>query len=144
MEPQERCADLVSEMYTLVFEQAYLHEVTNQVTDLHRDGRKAKNDPWPAGECRSVLTPWYEAGWVELIADAGAPTAFPDATWRGAATQTASYLVLAAADAGALLGEPSRWIAGTADGQVMLCRTDEGCSHEYDAWLALAQHPARG
>lgn len=126
-------------MYCLVREQAFLHEVTHQVTDLHRGGCDVVHGPWLPSECQSALTPWHRAGWIDLIADADAPFALSDATWRARASREDSYLVLAATDASALLHEPERWIAHTADGHVMLCLSDEGDRHEYPEWLALAE-----
>ncbi len=125
-------------MYCLVREQAFLHEVTHQVTDLHGDGRDVVHGPWLPRECQAALTPWHRAGWIDLIADADPPLLLSDATWRAGATRKDSYLVLAAVDASALLREPSRWSAHAADGHVMLCLSDEGDRHDYPEWLALA------
>lgn len=136
-------SDLVAEMYALVREQAPLHEVTSQVTDVLGEGREIVHGPWQPSECQMVLLPWHRAGWIELIADADPPLAFPDAAWRGRATREGCYLVLSDDDARNLLHDPARWLASTADGNVMLSCSDRGSRHEYPEWLAAAEE-ARG
>ncbi|WP_322921025.1 hypothetical protein [Nocardioides renjunii] len=135
---RERWLDLVSEMFTLVMEQAALGEVTRAVTDLLGDGREVVHGPWQPDECRAVLEPWHQAGWLDLVADAEPPSGLADAPWRDRAARDGAYLVLDAADARALLAAPARWVAGTADGEVMLCVSDSGSAREYAEWLRLA------
>lgn len=135
----DRWTDLVSEMYALVREQAFLHEVTHQVRDLVSEGREVVHGPWLSSECQSVLIPWHQAGWIELVADADPPLAVPEATWRDRASREEAYLVLAVADASALLRDYSRWMRNTEDGHVMLCLSDEGSRHEFPEWVSLAE-----
>lgn len=128
-------------MYTLVHEQAPLHELTAQVTDWLGEGREVVHGPWQPHECQSVLLPWHEAGWIELVAHAPHPVPVRDAAWRDRATRVEAYLVLSAVDASALLRDPSRWTVDTADGHVMLCLSEEGSRHEYPEWLLRANPP---
>lgn len=132
-----RWNDLVSEIQALVWEEAPLHEVTGQVAELLGKGRDVVHGPWTEAECRSVLLPWHKAGWIELIADVRSPSRLKSAAWHAQASRTGDFLVLAANDADGLLRDPTRWVVGTADGHVMLSRTDEGDSHEYADWVAL-------
>jgi hypothetical protein len=125
-------------MHALVREEAPLHEITSQVTDLLGEERVVVHGPWAAAECQSVLIPWHVAGWIELIADVDPPWQLTSATWRARASRSGAFLVLSANDAADLLHDPARWVVGTADGHVTLCRTDEGESHDYAEWVAVA------
>jgi hypothetical protein len=134
-----RWLDLVSEMHAAVWEEAPLHEITLGTVDHLSADRKVVHGPWTAEECQSVLLPWHRAGWIELIADVDPPWSLTSAEWRPRALQHGAFLVLAADDATALLGDHARWVLGTADGHVMLCRTDEGETHEHPEWIAVAE-----
>ena len=125
-------------MHALVWEEAPLHELTSQVTDVLCEGRAVVHGPWTAAECQSVLIPWHAAGWIELVADVDPPLHLTSAEWRARASRNGTFLVLSVPDAVDLLENPARWIVGTDDGQVMLCRTDEGDKHDYAEWLELA------
>ena len=126
-------------MHALVWEEAFLHEVTSQVTDMLGEGREVVHGPWTESECQSVLIPWHAAGWIELIADVDPPRHLTAAAWRDQASRTGAFFVLSANDAADLLGDPTRWVVGTADGHVMLCRTNDGDSREYAEWVALVR-----
>ncbi|MGZ5370866.1 hypothetical protein [Aeromicrobium sp.] len=136
---QDRRLDLLSEMYVLTAEQSYLHEVTSQVVDHLGDDNQVVHGPWTPAECQPILSQWLDASWLELIADLDPPPSDSNpAGWHARATVSGEYLVLAAEDARALLAEPDRWRVGAADGNVMLCRTEEGDRHDYAEWAALA------
>ena len=134
-------SDLVSEMYALVHEQAHLHEIPHEVRDLV-GGVEVVHGPWRPSDCRSVLEPWHRVGWIELVTDVVPPSRLGGASWHDRTRQQDAYLVLAPADAHALLHDDSRWTPGTCDGHVMLCLTDEGERHDYSEWLSLAERQA--
>lgn len=131
------------EMHAAVWEEAPVHELTLGTVDHLGEDRKVVHGPWTAEECQSVLIPWHAAGWIELIADAEPPGSLAAAEWRLHAARDGAFLVLSIDDAAALLSDSARWVLGTADGHVMLCRTDEGEAHEYPEWLALAERAQR-
>lgn len=141
-----RWSDLVSEMQALVWEEAPLHELTNQVTDHGRDGSTIVHGPWTAEECQSVLMPWHVAGWIDLVADADPVPGWQlrPADWHTRASRQGAFLILSKEDATDLLREPERWIVGTADGYVTLCRSDEGLRHDYPEWRKLAEQARSG
>jgi hypothetical protein len=139
-----RWLDLVSQMHASVWEEAPLDELTLGAVDHLGGDRKVVHGPWSAEECQSALIPWLAAGWIELIADVEPAWSLTSADWQSRAVRVGSFLVLSSRDATELLSDPARWVLGTADGHVMLCRTDTGEAHEYAEWLAMAETANHG
>ena len=142
-EPSRRL-DLVSEMHAAVWEEAPLHELPLGSVDYLGADRTIVHGPWSAQECQSVLIPWHEAGWVEVIADVEPSWSLASAEWQQRAARRGAFLVLSREDATSLLSEPMRWVLGTADGHAMLSPTDEGQAHEHAEWLELAEGTIEG
>ena len=138
-EESSRWLDLVSQMLVAVMEEAPLHEITAGAVDHGGPEGQVVHGPWSAAECQSVLRPWMAAGWIELIADVEPVWALSPADWQTRARGDGRFLVLSPPDATRLLNDPSRWVLGTADGHVMLCRTDAGQERGFADWLELAR-----
>jgi hypothetical protein len=140
-EDSARWADLVSEMYAVVYEEWPLHSVTQGAIDDLGGGRTTVHGPWLPEECQSVLIPWQDVGWLELVADAEPPPGWNlrPADWQARAVRRGAFVLLSNEDARELLHQPGRWTVETADGQVMPCRTEEGDRHTFDEWLSLAE-----
>jgi hypothetical protein len=128
-----------SEMNACVWEEAPLHELTRGTVDHLGADREVVHGPWSAEECQAVLIPWHVAGWIKLVANFEPPWSLTPADWQGRTSRDGAFVVLSSEDATALLSDPGRWALQTADGQAMLCRTDEGEAHEYPEWLELAE-----
>lgn len=126
-------------MYLEVWEEAPLHEVAAAAVDHSGPEGRVVHGPWSPAECQSVLLPWLNAGWIELIADVEPPWTPSPADWQARARRDGQFLTLSIADAIDLLNDPSRWSLGTADGHVMLCRTDENQERGFAGWLELAR-----
>jgi|GEM_PF-6096298 len=126
-------------MQAAVWEEAPLHEITHGVVDLWGTNGQIVHGPWSAAECQSVLLPWLAAGWVDLIADVEPPWPLAPSDWQPRAKRDRTFLILSATDATELLNDPSRWVLGTADGHVMLCRTEESQERGFSDWLDLAR-----
>src|SRR5690242_21959686 len=61
-------SDLVCHMRLLIAEEAYLWELTKQVTDYYGGGRTITHGPWRAADCQQVLARWFAWGLVDCIA----------------------------------------------------------------------------
>jgi len=138
-----RWLDLVSEMYASVWEGAPLHELPLGAVDVMGTGSTVVHGPWSPEECKSVLASWLGSGWIELFADVSPPWSLTEADWRPRAGRRDGFLILSTDDAVSLVNETERWVLGTDDGHVMLGASDHGQSHDYPAWLELAQRGRR-
>jgi hypothetical protein len=130
-------------MHGCTYEEAMLHELTWPVVYGTSDAAIV-HGPWTPEECRAVLSSWFDEGWIELVAYADPPQHWNlvEADWRHNATAAGSHVVLAKSDARQLLADPTRWIDGSDDGMVMLCRSDEGMQHDFSEWEQLADRGA--
>jgi hypothetical protein len=130
-------------MHGHTYEQSMLHEITWPVVE-GTSSAAIVHGPWTPDECQAVLSPWFHEGWIELVALADAPERWnlAEADWRRNATAAGTYVVLAKDDASELLADPTRWIDGSDDGMVMLCRSDEGMRRDFSEWERLADRGA--
>ena len=87
-------SNLVRQMRVLIAEEAFLGDLTTQVTDYYGGGRKVVHGPWQAGDCQRVLLRWFDSGLIDCIAIAWATAKGSrevinyeyDASWRSRAT----------------------------------------------------------
>jgi len=136
-------SDLVREMRILIAEEAFLWELTEQVTDYHGGGRSVVHGPWQAGDCRRVLLRWFDRGLIQCIADAWGKTAGSreivhfehDASWRSRAAERGQFLILDREDARALLDDPATWDREGAGAGVMVCESDATEGLSFGDWL---------
>lgn len=136
-------SDLVRQMRVLIAEEAFLGDVTTQVTDYYGGGEKVVHGPWQAGDCQRVLLRWLDSGLIDCIAIARAATKGCseiinyeyNASWRSRAAERGGFLVLDREDARALLSDPSAWDWEGAGAGVMLCESDGAEGQSFDDWL---------
>ncbi len=136
-------SDLVRQMRVLIAEEAFLGELTKQVTDYHSGGKMVVHGPWQAGDCQRILLRWFDRGLVDCIAVAWATTKGSgeivhyeySASWRSQATEAGQYLTLDRADARALLGDPATWDPEDVGGGVMLCESEAAEGLSFDDWF---------
>ena len=129
-------SDIENEMYVAVVEQAPLWELPKGSIDLEPTG-PVVHGPWAAQDCAAVIERWVERGLVELyLPILPAQSDVLPADWQPRGEGRDYGLVLARADALALLRDPSRWTVETADGQASLSTTDLGESLELADWFA--------
>jgi hypothetical protein len=153
-------SDLVCQLRSLITEEAYLRDLTQQITDYHGSDRTIVHGPWQAADCQQILTRWFDCGLIDCIATSWATKVRSDevvhyeydADWRTRATEHGQHLILAHDDAGALLSDPSSWHADGDGGGVMLCASDQADGLSFDAWFGklaglpehLRGHAGRG
>jgi hypothetical protein len=128
---------LAGQLITLIYEEAYLAEVGEQVTEYLGDDRTVVHGPWDVVTCSRLLRRWFEAGWLELYAFASVDT---DAPWRARTTVSGSngeFRTLDRSDTAALLADPATWSQDADGAGVMLCRTDATDGKVLDDWIAL-------
>jgi hypothetical protein len=144
-------SDLVRQMRVLIAEEAFLGELTKQVTDYHGGGKTVVHGPWQAGDCKRILLRWFDRGLVDCIAVTWATTKGSgeivhyeySASWRSRATEAGQYLTLDREDARALLGYPATGdhLEGVGAG-VMLRESEAAEGLSFDDWFgALAGLP---
>jgi hypothetical protein len=116
--------NLIYEIRAAVFEQAFLFEVPLGSTEI-QDGREVRYGPWDPEACSTVLTIWFDLGWVGVYMPSeqverwtGQP-----ATWMFQ-LQTSHHLMLGKAEARELLATPSSWAQDRAEGWAALLVTD--------------------
>jgi len=145
-------SDLVHQMRLLIAEEAFLRELTEQVTDYYNSERTTTHGPWPASDCLQVISRWFDCGLIDCIAISWATKVRSDevvyyehdADWRARATENGQHLVLAREDAGTLLSDPSTWRPDGIGAGVMLCQSDEADGLSFDDWFGkLAGLPDR-
>lgn len=131
-------SDLVREMRALVAEEAFLWELTQQVTDYYGDAQVVVHGPWKAEDCQRILLRWFDAGLLDCTADAqrmpGASES--NASWRARATEAGQHLILAREDARALLSDSTTWDQDGIGAAVMVCESDEADGVSFDDWFA--------
>jgi hypothetical protein len=107
-------ADLVSQMRAVIAEEAFLWELTEQMTDCYDGGKTVVHGPWQADDCRQVLLRWFDRGLLDCIAYNWGTAAGTgeivhyqyQASWRSRASDVGEHLILHRQDAPALLGDP--------------------------------------
>ncbi len=142
-------SDLVREMRILIAEEAFLWELTGQVTDYLGGCTSVVHGPWQPGDCRRVLLRWFDSGLIQCIADAWGTTGSReivhfehDASWRSRAAERGQFLILDREDARALLDDPATWDRDGAGAGVMVCESDAAEGLSFNDWLdALAALP---
>ncbi len=126
-------------MHLLVVEESPLWSVPTGVTDHLGDGRTVSHGPWSAPECSALLGRWLAAGWLELyLPDLPEGWNLQRAEWLSRANRRAKFLMLDTNDSEELLAAPDRWIVGSIDGQVCLCRSDAGMDHTASEWYSAS------
>ena len=137
-------------MRGLIAEEAFLREVTHQVTDHYGGGKTVVHEPWQAEDCQRILLRWFDAGFVDCIAVAWATTKGSgeivhyeyDASWRARATAVGQHLILDHEDARALSSDSETWDREGDGPGVMLCESDKAEGLSFDDWFdALAGLP---
>jgi hypothetical protein len=136
---------LAGQMLTLVYEEAFLPEIGNEVTEYLGGGRTVVHGPWGIDECRAVLLRWFDAGWLDCVAVEQTHTVRKpeevqhhryDAEWQARATLVGSHWVLGRADARALIDDPALWSVDGPGAGVCLSRTDATDGLVYADWTA--------
>lgn len=136
-------SDLVRQMRALIAEEAFLWELTEQITDYYGGGKKVVHGPWQAGDCQRVLLRWLDSGLIDCIAAAwdttkGSREIIHDeynASWQSPATERGQFLILEREDARALLSDPATWDRQSAGAGVMLCESDAAEGLSFDDWV---------
>lgn len=136
-------SDLVHQMRLLIAEEAFLWELTRQVTDYYDSERTVAHGPWQAADCQQVLERWFECGLIDCIALSWATKVRSDevvhyeydADWRTRTTEDGQHLILARDDARALLSDPNTWRPDGSGAGVMLCESDQADGLSFDAWF---------
>ncbi len=143
-------SDLVSQMRALVAEEAFLWELTQEMTDYLGAGTTVVHGPWQAEDCQRILLRWLDRGLVDCIAvawatrlDSGEIVHYEyNAGWRSRATGVGQHLILDRDDAHALVGDTATWDREGAGAGVMLCESEATEGLSFDDWLeALAGLP---
>lgn len=143
-------SDLAREMRVLVAEEAFLWELTKEVTDYYGGGKTIVHGPWRAEDYQRILLCWFDRGFVDCIALAWATTKGSGeivhyeyvASWVSRATEAGQHLTLDRADARALLGDPAAWDLEGVGAGVMLCESEAAEGLSFDDWFdALAGLP---
>lgn len=137
-------SDLVRQMRVLIAEEAFLWEITQQMTDYYGGGKTVVHGPWQVGDCQRILLRWFDCGLVDCIADAGVTTGGSgeivyyehNASWRSRATEVGQHLILDRQDVRALLSDPATWDRVGAGSGVMLCPSDKAEGLSFDDWFA--------
>jgi hypothetical protein len=137
-------SDLVRQLRLLIAEEAFLWELTEQVTDYYNSDVRIAHGPWRATDCQQILSRWFDCGLIDCIAVSWATRVRSDevvhydygAGWRTRATETGQHLILAREDAGGLLIDPSTWHQEGIGAGVMLCQSDEADGLSFDDWIA--------
>lgn len=130
-------------MRILIAEEAFLCQLTEQVTDYYGAETTNVHGPWQAADCQQVLARWLDCGLIDCMATCSATRARSgevvhfeyDADWRTRATEDGQYLVLARDDARALLSDPSTWRADGVGAGVMLCESRQAHGLPFDDWF---------
>jgi len=130
-------------MRILIAEEAFLCQLTEQVTDYYGAETTNVHGPWQAADCQQVLARWLDCGLIDCMATCSATRARSgevvhfeyDADWRTRATEDGQYLVLARDDARALLSDPSTWRADGVGAGVMLCESRQAHELPFDDWF---------
>jgi hypothetical protein len=147
-------------MRILIAEEAFLWQLTEQVTD-YGTGTTVVHGPWQAADCQQVLTRWLDCGLIDCIATSWATKVRSgeivhyeyDADWRTRATEDGQHLILARDDAAALLSDPSTWRADGVGSGVMLCESRQAHGLPFDDWFdtlaglpdhVIYEHPLDG
>ena len=136
-------SDLVLQTRILIAEEAFLWQLTEQVTDYDGAETTVVRGPWQAGDCQQVLTRWLDCGLINSIATSWATKVRSDevvhfeydADWATRTTQDSQHLVLARDDARALLSDPSTWRADGVGAGVMLCESRQAHELPFDDWF---------
>jgi hypothetical protein len=137
-------SDLVRQMRLLVAREAFLWELTQQVTEHHGGDTRVVHGPWRTGDCQQVLLRWFDRGLTDCIATSWATKVRSDeivhfeceADWRSWATEDGQDLVLAREDARALLSDASTWRTEGPGAGVTLCESDQAHGLSFDDWFA--------
>lgn len=136
-------SELVRQMRVLIAEEAFLWELTKQITDYHGGGKTVVHGPRQAADCQRILLRWFDRGLVDCIAAAWATTKSTgeivhyeySASWRSRATEAGQYLTLDRQDARALLGDTATWDPEGIGAGVMLCESQGAGGLSFDEWF---------
>jgi hypothetical protein len=122
---------VVGETVVLIYEEAFLWEITIGMTEHVSQGRTFEHAERPAGICRELLLRWFDAGWLDCIAW----TQFTfQADWVSRAARDGDFYTLDRADARALLDNPALWLDEGPAAGVSLCRTDATDGFGFSNW----------
>lgn len=127
--------DLICEVHAAVGEQAFLFEVPLGVTERSEDGEEVRHGPWDPEACSTVLTAWFDEGWVNVYM----PTeqlerwAAQPASWMSRLART-NHPMLGSGDARDLLAAPSLWTKDRAEGWAALVTTESAPVADLNVW----------
>jgi hypothetical protein len=118
-----------------VFEQAFLFEVLLGSTGI-RDGHEVRYGPWDPEGCSTVLTIWFDLGWVGVYmpSEQVERWAKQPAMWMSRLT-TSHHPMLGRPEARELLMTPSSWTEDRAEGWAALMVTDSAPVADLNVWF---------
>lgn len=134
--------DLILEARAAVVEQAFLFEVVLGSTEV-RDGRQVRHGQWDPEACSTVLTTWFDLGWIDAY--------MPSEQMERWAKQPAAWMArltprhhprLGKPEARELLTRPSSWTEDRAEGWAALLATDSAPAADLNAWFRDIPIPA--
>ena len=133
--------DLIYEMHAAVLEQSFLFEVPRGATEI-QGSREVQCGPWDPEACSTVLTIWFDLGWVSVYMPSEQMQRWTEqpATWMSK-LQTSDHPILEKSDARELLATPSSWAHDRAEGWAALLVTDSA-PDDLNVWFRDIPLPA--
>jgi hypothetical protein len=127
--------NLIYEIRVDVLEQAFLFEVVLGSTEV-RDGIEVRYGPRDPEACSTVLTIWFDLGWVGVYMPSEQVDrwAKQPATWMSRLTRN-HHPMLGKQDARELLTTPSSWTEDRAEGWAAVLATDSAPVAELNVWF---------
>jgi len=127
--------NLISETRAAVFEQAFLFEVPLGSKEI-LDGHEVRYGPWDPEACSTVLTIWFDLGWVGVYmpSEQAERWAKQPAMWM-AQLPAGHHPMLGKTEARELLTTPSSWTEDRAEGWAALLATDSAPIADLTVWF---------
>lgn len=134
--------DLIYEAHVAVVEQAFLFEVVRGSTEV-RDGREVRYGPWDPEACSTVLTTWFDLGWIRVYmpSEQAERWAMQPAAWMAGLTR-GHHPMLRELEARELLATPSSWREDRSEGWAALLATDSAPIADLNVWFRDIPIPA--
>ena len=133
---------LICVIRTAVFEQAFLFEVVLGSTDVH-DGHEVRYGPWDPAACSTVLTIWFDLGWIAVYMPSEQVDRWANqpAIWMSRLPPS-HHPMLGRTEARGLLTTPSSWTQDRAEGWAALMVTDSAPVDDVGVWFRDIPIPA--